>query len=286
MLTAFFGFLASRAQWRIRVLKRTLDKKQQDLERTSRLLIEKNLELSDQNVRLEKLLEAKTDFVGIASHQLRTPITEIKWGLEIVQDGSLGEFTPMQLDHFTQLLDSANKMIRLIDDLLRLVRIEAGYKEYHISDSNIEALIKRVAFRTRTLFAHKNIDLKYNFRFGNTSIPIDEEMIEISLTNLMENAFHYTPQNGSVAIGTKEVDKNFVCEISDSGIGIPPEKRDAIFKKFQRSEVALHMNAGGIGLGLYIAKNIIEQHHGQIGFHSQPGEGTTFFIVLPTQGYL
>lgn len=257
-----------------------LKQKTLDLEKTSKLLIEKNVELFDRNIRLEKLLEAKTDFVGIASHQLRTPLTEIKWGIETILDGSFGKFTGEQTAHLKKILDSIFKMVRLIDELLQLVRSEAGYKEFNIKKCDPEKLIKGTVKRIDASFKKKNIAVTFDFKFSKT-LMVDKDMLEIALSNLISNSFHYTPAGGKIIVKTKEDNSNFYFEIRDTGIGIPKSKQDLIFKKFKRSEIAMQMYSGGIGLGLYIAKNIIEQHRGQIWFESEEGKGTTFYFILP-----
>jgi len=277
----FFAGFASITWQRMENLKKLMREQEARLEGTSRLLVEKNLELFDQNLRLQKIIEAKTNFVGIASHQLRTPVTEIKWGLDVL----IGDLSPSlaqeRLEDLEKIRESTKKMIHLIDELLRLVHTESGYAQYHIALHNLEDIVKKVADQAQIHFAQKGIDTIYSFEFRDMPILADAEMIEIVLANLIFNAFFYTPPGGHVSISTRRKDGMFYFEVKDSGIGIPQSTQDAIFQRFHRSKAAMQMNSGGMGLGLYIAKNIVEQHKGEIGFSSVEGKGSTFYFTIP-----
>ncbi|MBI4086907.1 HAMP domain-containing histidine kinase [Candidatus Kaiserbacteria bacterium] len=273
------GFVIGRL--RIGHFKKLLAEKSDLVEKTARQLVEKNLELSDQNIRLQRSLEAKNDFVSVASHQLRTPVTEIKWAIENILDGTYGELTEKQKEQVRNTLESAGKMTRLIDELLHFVDAEAGYREYTITPIEIEPLVTSVLDEAEKRFAEKNIRLERALGFGATPLSGDEAMIEIAVANLVDNAFHYTPSGGTIRVGTERRGDSFVYTVADSGIGILREKQGDIFKKFRRTREALDMHTGGVGLGLYITKNIIEQHGGTITFDSEPGKGTTFTVTLP-----
>jgi len=271
-------------QKRIFALHKKVRKKEEGVEKTSKLLMEKNVELLDQNIRLQKLLEAKEDFIGIASHQLRTPITEIKWSLESIlgENKEVKTISGKKIERLKKTHESADKMIRLIEDLLRLVHSEAGYGEYNIEEEhNIEDAIRNIIKTTEKRFAEKNIRVEKEFTFGKECLLIDKETIETTISNFIENAFNYTQDNGLIKIITKKTDGSFYFEVSDNGIGIPAHKQRAIFQKFQRANVAMQMNSGGIGLGLYTAKNIIEHHRGTVGFASEEGKGSRFYFTLP-----
>jgi len=280
-LVLCFGILFFLKRKQAETLKSVIKEKEKGLESTSRLLIEKNLELFDQNVRLQKLLEAKTDFVGIASHQLRTPVTEIKWGLDVLLEEWSRLPDQKRLDDLENIRESTVKMVHLIDELLRLVHAEGGYREYQIEPCNLEESIRTVTNQAKAHFAGKVIKVAYDFEFGNKPVGVDAEMMEAVFSNLIFNAFHYTPSEGSVKISTREQGGKFFFEIRDNGIGIPENKKDTMFQKFHRAKTAMEMNSGGMGLGLYIAKNIVEQHKGEIGFSSTEGKGSTFYFSIP-----
>lgn len=279
VLAVFFGFVNERGQKT--KLKKLLAEKSAIIEKTSKLLVEKNLELYDQNIRLQRSLEAKSDFVGVASHQLRTPITEIKWCVENILDGSYGPLLGTQTAQVKNLLESTKKMIRLIDELLHFVDAEAGYKEHTIALVEPEKLIGEIIDEAARHFAEKDIRVERSFAFGNTALSLDVDMIGVAITNIIENAFYYTPSGGTILISTEKKGDTFFLAIKDSGIGIAENKKENVFKKFHRSREALALHAGGVGLGLYITKNIVEQHRGEIGFESESGKGSTFHITLP-----
>ena len=286
-LFVIIGFLIAilvAAIWeeqRVRGFRRMLAQKSEDVERTSKLLIEKNIELLDRAIRLQKLLEAKSDFISIASHQLRTPMTEIKWGIEVVQEGMISGFTPEQIAHLTQLHASSIKMIRLVDDLLQMVHAEAGYGEYRIGPCDIDAIVQKVAEKHRVVATGQHKEIVFDLKSGGRTVFADHEMLEIVMANLLENALWYTLPGGKIEVATRVADKNLEVRVSDNGVGIPAAMRDGIFQKFKRSSAAMHMNPNGSGLGLYIVKNIIDQHGGVIDFTSVEGKGTMFHFSLP-----
>lgn len=266
---------------RMRGLEQSLARKSADLDRTSKLLIEKNVELLDRAVRLQKLLETKSDFISIASHQLRTPMTEIKWGIELVQDGLVPGFTPEQIRHLARLHESSVKMIRLVNDLLVMVHAEAGFSEYKIAECDINALTEGVVARYSGQAREQNKKIILDLDPAARPAAVDSEMIEIVIANLVENALWYTREEGTIGIATRFDSKGFTLAISDTGVGIPLEMRDAIFQKFKRSPAATTMNTNGSGLGLYIVHNIVEQHGGTITFDSEVDKGTTFRVRIP-----
>lgn len=266
---------------RIRRLTTALAQKSGDLDRTSKLLIEKNIELLDRAIRLQKMLETKSDFISIASHQLRTPLTEVKWGIEVVQDGMIPGFTPDNVVHLGKIHASIIKMIRLVNDLLQMVHAEAGYGEYRIVPCDMDAVVTKMAEKYRVMASGQGKTIRVHADAGGRAIPADREMMEIVIANLLENALWYTPSGGVIDVATAVRDKNFELRITDTGVGIPADMRESIFQKFKRSPAAITMNANGSGLGLYIVKNIVDQHGGAIGFTSDEGKGTTFYFTLP-----
>lgn len=283
LLAAGVGIGLLIQQTRVRSYRKQLGEKSDLVEKTARQLVEKNLELSDQNIRLERSLEAKNDFVGVASHQLRTPTTEIKWAIENILDGTYGELSAEQKTQMAGARASAEKMSRLIDELLHFVDAEAGYREYSIAPVPAERIVVSVLDGAEKRFANKRIRLERALAFGDGTVAGDAALIEIAVTNLVDNAFHYTPPEGTIRVSTERQNGSFTFAVADSGIGIAREKQTDIFKKFRRSREALTMHAGGVGLGLYITKNIVEQHGGTITFESEPGKGTTFTVTLPLE---
>lgn len=286
---ALFAALGAIAIWiarlyaRIGRLERERAEKRDALTKTSKLLIDKNMELFDQNVRQQKQIESKEDFIGIVSHQLRTPATEVKWGLEALEGELAGHAEGAERAYFDKLKKSAERMVRLIDSLVRLMNVDEQFRRPFIAPYEPDPVIRRIAEDVAAKFAgKKRIELTLALGLKGPIESMDTDSLELVVENLVENAYEYTPDGGRVTIATARVaDGGFTCSVADTGIGISKEKLSTVFVKFQRSETAMRMNSGGMGLGLYLVKNIVERHSGTVGFTSEEGKGTTFTFTLP-----
>ncbi len=263
-------------------LARTVAQKKDALSRTTKLLVEKNLELFDKNTQQQKQLESKSDFIEIVSHQLRTPATEIKWGVETIEEEFASTIDPTLMTYVQKLHSSAARMVRLIDNLVRLMNIEEGYNHLYIEPYEPDNVVRAVAQRVASLFPASELSLNLDAN-GPTS-SMDCESLDMVVSNLVDNAFHYTPPGGLVTVTTTHLpDGGFKCAVTDTGVGIPADKQKTIFVKFQRSETAMRMNSGGMGLGLYLVKNIVERYGGTVGFSSEKENGSSFFFTLPRE---
>ncbi len=266
----------------VRALTREREERRAALARTSKLLIDKNMELFDQNLRQQQEIESKEDFISIVSHQLRTPATEVKWGLEALA----GEMKRLrrrgrELEYFEKVEKSADRMVRLIDSLVRLMSVDGQDRRQVATPYEPDLLVRRVADELAKRFGQKHINLTLILGSPGVIDTMDTDSLELIVENLIENAYEYTPEGGTVTITTAEVGGGFACSVSDTGIGIPEEKRAALFLKFQRSEAAARMNESGMGLGLYLVKSIVERHGGTVTFDSVEGKGSTFRFTLP-----
>ena len=235
------------------------------------------------DISREKLVEQmKTEFVSIAAHQLRTPLSAIKWTLRMLLDGDLGEINENQREFLEKTFVSNERMISLINDLLNVTRIEEGKYIYKTTLANLENVVESVVESYKEIIERK----KLNFSLEKSTEPlplvlIDIEKMTLVIQNLLENAIHYTPEGGSITILLKKGKEEIDFAIRDTGIGIPKEEQDRVFSKFFRSSNALRSETSGSGLGLFIAKNIIESHGGKIWFESEENKGTTFYFFLP-----
>ena len=267
---------------RVTVLVAERDEKRAALNRTSKLLIDKNMELFDQNVRQQKQLASKEDFIGIVSHQLRTPATEVKWGLETLESEVRGHAQGRELEYFEKLKKSAERMVALIDSLVRLMNVDEQFRRASIPAYDPNALIKRVADEASIKFANKHITLTLALGAASSMESMDPDSLELVAENLVQNAYEYTPEGGAVSVTTATGgDGGFSCSVADTCIGIGATKLATVFVKFQRSETAIRMNSGGMGLGLYLVKSIVERHGGTVGLTTEEGKGSTFSFTLP-----
>jgi two-component system sensor histidine kinase VicK len=235
------------------------------------------------DVSREKIVERmKTEFVSISAHQLRTPLSAIKWTLKMLLDGDLGKVTPEQEEFIKKTYESNERMIRLINDLLNVTRIEEGRYLYRLVPHDLCDLIQSVLDSYKDEVKKRKVVV--NFKKPKKELPkikLDAEKMKLVLQNLIDNAIKYTPQKGKVTISLSYDKKEVIVSIKDSGVGIPKDQQDRIFTKFFRGANVLIRETEGTGLGLFITKNIIEAHKGKIWFDSKLGKGTTFYFSIP-----
>lgn len=248
----------------------------------AKLLVRRDIELSEANKKLQELDTIKSEFVSIVAHQLRTPLSAIKWTLKMLIDGDLGMLNQEQADFLSKGYESNEHLIRLINDMLNVSRIDAGKFQYFFYMTHIEDIVDEAIKYARDIARRKNIEI--TFKKSSAELPliyIDPEKIRLSLQNIFDNAIKYTPQGGKIEVIVKKTQNVIEISIKDSGIGIPKDQQKNIFTKFFRGTNALKMQTEGSGLGLFLAKNIIEKHGGKIWFQSVENKGTTFFISVP-----
>ncbi|NMB40265.1 MAG: PAS domain-containing protein [Parcubacteria group bacterium] len=233
------------------------------------------------DVTKEKLIEKmKTEFVSVAAHQLRTPLSAIKWTIRMILDGDVGEISEEQRELLEQTYISNERMIRLINDLLDVSRIEEGRLLYNQEDAQMEDVLDSVVENSQEMIRNKNVVLEINKK-ETPKVRIDKEKIGVVIQNLLENAVKYTEPGGKIKITLDNDEKNVIFKIEDSGVGIPKSQQDRIFTKFFRAENVTRMETDGTGLGLYTIKNIVRAHKGQIWFESEENKGTTFYFTIP-----
>ena len=260
---------------------------EQTLEVTSVPLIERGREngylISFHDISREKSIEKlKTEFISLTAHQLRTPLSAIKWTLEMMLAGDLGKLTKEQQEFIEKIHQSNEKMILLINDLLRVVKIEGGKYLFKLVPADIENLIQEVINSYKKTNKQKKIRIE--FRKPKKKLPqvkIDIEKMEIAIKNLLDNAVNYGGKGNRVIISLKKRAKTIEFQIKDKGIGIPKEQQNRVFTKFFRGSNVVKMETNGTGLGLFIVKNIIKAHGGKIWFKSKENKGSTFYFTLP-----
>lgn len=237
-------------------------------------------ELSGAYRELKKLDDSKTEFLSLASHQLRTPLSAIKGYLSMVMEGNFGKLEKETEGAIKDVYQSNERLIALVNDLLNITRIEAGKLEYHPKETDFEKLVASVIKELEMTAKNKGLELKEKIS-KLPLINIDPDKIRQVLINLIDNALKYT-EKGKVTVQAKKVDDHILVEIKDTGIGMSADKMTTLFQWFSRGKGALRLDAGGFGLGLYIAKKIVEKANGKIWAESK-GEkkGSTFVFELP-----
>lgn len=223
----------------------------------------------------------KVDFASLVSHQFKNLLTEIKISLKMMQSGDFGRVNKEQKDILEKVLERNKKLISLLDDLLDIKRIEEKGHVHKIELIDVEDLIESLINIEQDEIKNKKIEFTFQKLTPHKKIKLDKEKMYVALQNVFNNAIKYTPICGRVTVSLSQVGNMMEITFQDSGIGIPENQKEHLFTKFFRASNAIKMEKIGSGLGLFIAKNIIEAHHGKIWFESKDGEGTTFFIKLP-----
>jgi two-component system, NtrC family, sensor histidine kinase KinB len=237
--------------------------------------------------RIVEIDQLKSEFVSVASHQLRTPLTATRLFSEMLLDEEVGKLNNKQKEYVDAVYKSTNRMIALVEDLLNISRIETGRLKIEPVPTKIEELIKEVINDLGPVAKEKCCAISFNKPFPPLpEVPIDKKLLRQILSNLINNSIRYSnPKNCDILVElSKKTPTNYVLSVKDNGIGIPKEDQSRIFEKFFRTSSAVKTQAVGTGLGMYIAKMVIEAAGGNIWFESEDGKGTTFYVMIPVSG--
>jgi signal transduction histidine kinase len=235
-------------------------------------------QLAEQNEQLREADRLKDEFVALISHDLRTPLTSIMGYLELTRgDGNL---TDDQRGYLEVVDRNADRLLRLVNDLLFVARLEAGQLELHPSELDLAAIVRQSVSEAEPRAAAKGIALSCNAD-EVPAVHADRGRIFQLLDNLVSNAIKFTPEGGDVAVSVGRVNGAVQLEVADTGIGIDEGEQRQLFERFFRASTAAQRQIPGTGLGLYIARAIVEAHGGSIAVDSEPGRGTSFLIDLP-----
>lgn len=245
-------------------------------------------ELAGVNVRLERLDKMKSEFVSIASHQLRSPLTSVRGYISMIMEGSYGEVNPKVKEVLTHVSDAARHMALSIEDYLNVSRIEAGNMKYEITDYDLRKLAEEVVMELIPVAEKKGMKLEYNSTLKEgVAVKLDIGKSRQIVQNLIDNAIKYTKNTGTITITVRKdiPNKMAYVDVTDQGIGISPENLKTLFQKFERAKNANEINVTGTGLGLYIARTMARGMGGDITV-SSPGEnqGSTFSLAMPLNG--
>jgi PAS domain S-box-containing protein len=224
----------------------------------------------------------KSEFVSIAAHQLRTPLSAIKWTIRLLLDEDVGSLNKEQIDLLNKGYSTNERMIKLVSDLLNVARIEEGRFGYEFKEISLKDLLQGLIDNLSLEASSKNVNIK--FEKPKESMPpvyVDPEKLSLAINNLLGNAIKYNSSGGNVAVTV--VHKGHFVEISiaDTGVGIPQAEQKRAFSKFFRASNVMRLETEGTGLGLFIVRNIIKRHGGDISFKSKENQGTVFTFTLP-----
>jgi signal transduction histidine kinase len=248
----------------------------------TRELAEINAALEESHRRLQELDRVKSDFLLNVSHELRTPLTAIKGSVDNMLDGITGQLSELQERYLTRIQANADRLVRLIDDLLDLARIEEGRVRVTPTLFSLGGLAGEVLDSLRPVATEKGLELSLIGREEQVFVHADRDKIGQVLLNLIGNAIKFTAPGGRIDVElAREDDEHAGVRITDTGEGIPTEELSRIFDKFYQVQLGIQAKAKGTGLGLSIAKGLVELHGGRIWAESQVGRGSTFAFTLP-----
>lgn len=230
--------------------------------------------------KLKEVDRMKSEFFSLMSHELRTPLTSIREGTNLFLEGKGGEVTEKQRKLLTIISEESNRLIRLVNSLLDLSKLEAGMVPFHITGNDLPPLIDRTLDELMPLAESRNISLEKLIK-EIPQVAMDSERIREALRNLIGNALKFTPPGGSVRVVVRRTDEGVHISVIDTGPGIPREHIGGIFEKFRQVSPADSRRLQGTGLGLAIVKHIVHAHGGRIWVESDVGQGSTFTFVLP-----
>lgn len=229
----------------------------------------------------KKAEDAKSEFVSLASHQLRTPIAGMKWSAELLLVDNPETLTDRQRKYIDRLLTSIKRLAILVDDFLRVSRFELGTFQAEYKKVNLSELFEDIMLEQVDRTKQKNLTVKTFFDESVNNITSDPNLIRMIVTNLYSNATKYTREGGTIHLGFGRKDTDIIISVADNGMGIPIEDKDEIFSKLFRASNAVRNVPDGTGLGLYIVREAVSVLRGSISFNTTENVGTTFEVLLP-----
>ncbi len=237
-----------------------------------------NLELA--NRELKQLDRFKSEFFANITHELKTPLTMVLTSLELLLDGELGSISEPQRSTFQSMQRSGAKLLRLIGDLLDLSRIEESRVRLRVAEHDLAAYLRELVSETQLLVQRKGVSLSFEADASTARVFCDLERLERVFINLLSNATKFTDSGGRVTIRLTRSATETVVDVRDTGVGFPPELSQRIFSRFFQTDMGKARRYGGTGIGLSLAKDLVELHGGEISAQSEPGKGSVFSVRL------
>lgn len=228
--------------------------------------------------------KAKTEFVSLASHQLRTPLSSINWYTEMLLAGDAGPINDEQKSYLEEIYKGNQRMVELVNSLLNASRIELGSLAVEPEPLDFSKIADSVIAELKPTIIQKRLTVEAKYGDNVPIINADSKLVRILFQNLLSNAVKYTPEDGTIKIGFDKQEEFLLIIIADTGYGIPRGQQDKIFNKLFRADNVREKDTDGTGLGLYLVKSIIDNAGGSIHFYSDENKGTIFYIQFPLKG--
>jgi len=277
VLTSFFSYFLIRSVNEEVKVKEEVEKLAENLSKT-------NDSLEDANIHLKELDQKKSEFMSLATHQLRAPLTAMRGYYSMIQDGTFGKIdNPELADVIDKISRSTTDLTMIVEDYLNISRIEQGKMQYNFVAIDIAEIVNNVVREVESTIVHAGLTLKLEYDKTQTyKVSVDQGKIKQVIFNIIDNSIKYTPKGSIIVTIEKTPDKDKVrIAIKDTGVGIKPTVIPHLFQKFTRAPDASDTNILGTGLGLYVADQILKAHHGRAWAESEgTGKGSQFYIEL------
>jgi len=237
-------------------------------------------QIKESNTKLMALDEAKDDFISMASHQLRTPLTSVKGYISMVLEGDAGKITPQQQKLLSQAFTSSQRMVYIIADLLNVSRLRTGKFLMEPSPVNLADVVEQEVSQLKDTAEGHGVKLIYQKPSNFPELMLDDTKTRQVIMNFVDNAIYYTPPKGTITVTLEDRPATVELRVQDNGIGVPRHEQAHLFTKFYRAANARKARPDGTGLGLFMAKKVVVSQHGSLIFASKEGQGSTFGFVL------
>lgn len=254
---------------------------QRERDAAFRALAESQQQLARANADLQRMARLKDEFVATVSHELRTPLTSIQGSLSLLAEGMAGELPAPAKKLVGIAGNSCERLVRMINDLLDIERIESGKMEFALHVQSLDAIVEQAVVSMQGYAAQYQVEIKPDTVDASVRVRADRDRLIQVLINLLSNAIKFSPPGSQVQLTTHAADGLVRISVIDRGEGLPDDFRDRIFQKFAQADAGDARRRGGTGLGLSICKRIVEEHGGRIDFESVYGQGASFHVELP-----
>lgn len=242
------------------------------------------LKIVRDRTREVEILETKNEFISTAAHQLRTPLSGVRWALESLNSGEAKKLSADSQVIVSEALKLAERSLKITNDLLDAAKIEEGKFGYELEETNLVEIVKGIIEEAAPLAREMGVSIIFTPPEKKVNVFADASRIAMAVTNLLDNSIKYNVRGGKVTIRIElAIKEPFVKVVfEDTGVGVPQDEVEKLFHKLHRGSNVLSLEPNGSGLGLYIAKNIIERHGGSVGVNSMVNRGSLFWFTLPT----